>query len=63
MNLYIQSAVLLVGFTGVGYILLKLTAPTEYQLPQLRESTRFTSEQNREARAFMNKMKDISQNK
>lgn len=58
MQIYVQSALLLAGFTGLGYILLKLTTPTEYKLPTLRQSTHYTSEQKREARLFMERMQE-----
>lgn len=63
MQRIIKSVFWLVGCSGVGYILLQLTQPSEQKIAEIVRSNRFTSEQNRQAQLFMDKLKESTQNK
>lgn len=63
MQRYIKSVYWLVGCSGLGYVLLQLTQPSEHKLAEIRHSAQFTAEQNRKAALFMEKLKESTQNK
>lgn len=63
MQRIIKSVFWLVGCSGLGYVLLQLTQPSEYKIAEIRKSSQFTSEQNRKAQLFMDKLKESTQNK
>lgn len=61
MQRYIKSVFWLVGCGGLGYVLLQLTQPSEYKIAEIRKSSHFTSEQNRNAKLLMEKLKQTSE--
>jgi len=63
MQRYIKSVFWLVGCSGVGYVLLKLTQPSEFQIAEIRKSSQFTKEQNRNAQLFMDRLKEAAEKK
>jgi len=61
MQRIIKSVFWLVGCGGVGYVLLQLTQPSDQKIAEIRKSAHFTSEQNRKAQLFMDKLKESTQ--
>lgn len=61
MQRYIKSVFWLVGCSGLGYVLLQLTQPSEVKIREIRKSAQFTSEQNRQAQLFMDRLKEAAE--
>lgn len=63
MQRIIKSVFWLVGCSGVGYFLLQVTQPSEQKIREIRNSSQFNRDQNRQAQLFMDKLKESTQNK
>lgn len=63
MQRIIKSVLWLVGCSGVGFVLLQLTQPNETKIAEIRKSSQFTPEQNRNTQLFLDKLKESMQKK
>lgn len=65
MNPYIKSIVWLVGFGGLGYVLMELTNPSEAKIAQIRNSSerQLLNEKEKQKQLFMQKLQEATHSK
>lgn len=64
MNVYLKSAIYLVGFSALGYVLSEITTPSKEKLAEIKRQQGITSPDSTSQKAlFMKTLKEASENK